>query len=57
MRMIDADTLLDEICRDQCERKYNDCDGTCEIAAYVVNAPTVGGWISVKDDLPKEETP
>ena len=60
MRPIDADELLDEICRDQCERKYKDCDGTCEIAAYVVNAPTVatntnvlGKWISVKDRLPE----
>lgn len=56
MRLIDADGLLDEICRDQCERKYKDCDGTCSLAAYVENAPTVGGWISVKDRLP-EQTP
>jgi hypothetical protein len=57
MRPIDADELLDEICRDQCERKYKDCDGTCEIAAYVVNAPTIGGWISVKDRLPESGKP
>lgn len=41
-RLIDADALLDEICRDQCERKHKDCDSTCELAAYVVNAPTIG---------------
>lgn len=55
MRLIDGDGLIDEICRDQCERKYKDCDSTCEIAAYVVNAPTIGGWISVKDKLPEEK--
>lgn len=54
MRTIDGDALLDEICRDQCERKYKDCDGTCEIAAYVVNAPTVGGWISADKRPPKQ---
>lgn len=42
MRLIDADELLDEICREQCERKFADCDGMCEMAAAVVNAPTVG---------------
>ena len=54
MRLIDSDILLDEICCDQCERKYKDCDSTCEIAAYVVNAPTICSWISVKDRLPVE---
>lgn len=62
MRPIDADELLDVICRDQCERKYKDCDYTCSEVAYVVNAPTLAkdihvpnnGWISVKDGLPKE---
>lgn len=57
MRLIDANGLIDEICRDQCERKYKDCDSICEIAAYVVNAPTVGGWISVTDRLPEIGTP
>lgn len=52
MRPIDADELLDEICREQCERKFTDCDGMCEMAAVVVNAPTIGGWISVRDRLP-----
>lgn len=61
MRLIDADAVLDEICRDQCERKYKDCDYTCSIAAYVANAPTVepvgnpdrlSDWISVKNELP-----
>ena len=57
MRLIDADELLDEICREQCERKFADCDGMCEMAAVVVNAPTVGGWISVKDRLPEKNVP
>ena len=54
MRLIDADALVKEICRDQCERKFEDCDGMCEMVAYVENAPTIGGWISVKDRLPEE---
>lgn len=41
MRPIDADELLDEICREQCELKFTDCDGMCEMAAVVVNAPTI----------------
>lgn len=41
MRPIDAGELLDEICREQCERKFKDCDGMCEMAAVVVNAPTI----------------
>lgn len=55
MRLIDADALIAEICQDQCERKYCDCDYTCSVVAPVVNAPTVeavpvvhGKWI-VKD--------
>ena len=55
MRLIDADVLIAEICQDQCERKYCDCDYTCSEVAPVVNAPTVeavpvvhGKWI-VKD--------
>ena len=61
MRPIDADELLDEICRDQCERKYKDCDSTCEIAAYVVNAPTIGGEVRTPDGkgywmVPVDET-
>ena len=55
MRLIDADVLIAEICQDQCERKYCDCDYTCSVVAHVVNAPTVeavpvvhGKWI-VKD--------
>lgn len=52
MRQIDADALVREICRDQCERKYEDCDGMCQMVAYVENAPTIGGWNSVKDHSP-----
>ena len=41
MRLIDADLLIAEICKDECERKYCDCDYTCSYIAPVVNAPTV----------------
>ena len=51
MRLIDADALKLAICRDQCEK--DGCDYTCSDIAYVVNAPTVGGWISVKKRLPE----
>lgn len=57
MRLIDADGLTREICRDQCER--DGCGSHCELINYVENAPTenaptIGGWISVKDRLPEE---
>ena len=41
MRLIDADVLIAEICQDQCERKYCDCDYTCSVVAPIVNAPTI----------------
>lgn len=53
MRLIDADALIESICWDECERKHEDCDYTCSSIAPIVNAPTVGGWISVKDAMPK----
>jgi len=56
MRLIDADALIREICRDQCERKYEDCDGMCQMVAYVENTPTIGDWISVEERLPERGT-
>lgn len=41
MRLIDADGLVREICREECERAYEDCDYTCSMVAPVVNAPTI----------------
>ena len=52
MRIIDADELTREICRDQCER--DGCGSHCELINYVENAPTVGGWISVEDEQPQK---
>lgn len=52
MRLIDADALIESICWDECERKHDDCDYKCLSIAPIVDAPTVGGWISVKDRLP-----
>lgn len=57
MRMIDADGLIDEICRAECEKAHADCDyrgGRCESVKAVMESPTVGGCISVKDRLPDE---
>lgn len=51
-RLIDADGLTREICRDQCEK--DGCGSRCELINYVENAPTVNGWISVKDRQPVE---
>ena len=53
MRMIDADALErvimtmpdEELCEDCCYNVVNAID----------EAPTVGGWISVKDRLPEEQ--
>ena len=50
MRLIDADALADDM--------YGDLlDGIAEARALekIDNAPTVNGWISVKDRLPKTE--
>lgn len=52
MRLIDANELIREICRDQCEK--DGCGSHCELINYVENAPTIGGWISVKDRQPVE---
>lgn len=41
MRLIDADELIRAICREECDRAYEDCDYTCSSVAPVVNAPTV----------------
>ena len=47
MRMIDADALIKDIDGDL-------LDGIAEARAIekIENAPTIGGWISVKDRLP-----
>ena len=52
MRLIDADELKRTICRDQCEK--DGCDYTCSDISYVVNAPTVCKWVSVKDMYPRK---
>ena len=50
MRPIDANTLKAEF-----TGNFNDGYYTvAEIKALIDTAPTVGGWISVKDDMPKE---
>ena len=60
MRMIDADALLRKICGDSCGCEPDQCGyldeyrhERCKAGQYVENAPTVNGWISVKDRLPE----
>ena len=61
MRLIDADALFTEI--KERHDMYADCeyigdkarrDELSSFMADIVNAPTIGGWISVKDRLPEE---
>ena len=52
MRLIDGDALLSEL------KAKPIVSGTAKAAAMdlVRAAPTIGGWISVKDRLPEKET-
>lgn len=62
MRTIDADVLEERFAD-----SYNGCAGECECCSHyirdkwrkgwcglIADAPTVGGWISVKDRLPEK---
>lgn len=58
MRLIDADALKEQIenfnCKDCNHYNYVRCRA-CQIddaLSYIDDAPTIGGWISVKDRLP-----
>ena len=53
MRLIDADLVKRIICQDQCELP-DGCGASCEITDYIEAAPTVGGWVSVKDRMPND---
>jgi len=60
MRLIDADALKEQIenfnCKDCNHYNFVRCRA-CQIddaLTYIDDAPTIGDWISVKDDLPKE---
>ena len=50
MRLIDADALKAEIQRRR--KRYKTLTGV-DMAMLIDDAPTVGGWISVKDRLPE----
>lgn len=62
MRLIDADALKKEWrmgnkC-EECERNARDCNyydfiSRMDVCSMLDDAPTVGGWISVKDRLPE----
>ena len=62
MRLIDADALEERLAD-----KSNGCAGECECCEHylrgkwekgwcglIAHAPTIGGWVSVKDRLPEE---
>ena len=63
MRLIDADALkrewhMGEKC-EECEQdarqcQYDDSFTRMDICSMLDDAPTVGGWVSVKDRLPEE---
>lgn len=63
MRLIDADALKKEYrmadrCED-CKRNSRDCQHVyswtlMDVCSMLDDAPTIGGWISVKDRLPEE---
>ena len=65
MRLIDADALKKEYrmadrCED-CKRNSRDCQHVyswtlMDVCSMLDDAPTIGGWISVKDRLP-DKTP
>lgn len=62
MRLIDADALKEEYrmadrCED-CARNSRDCQNVyswtlMDVCSMLDDAPTIGGWISVKDELPE----
>ena len=51
MRLIDADALKAEIQRRR--KRYKTLTGV-DMAMLIDDAPTIDGWISVKDRLPEE---
>lgn len=51
MRLIDADALWHDM---ETADWFNNADRDGVAEPIVLRAPTIGGWISVKDDLPKE---
>ena len=58
MRLIDADALLEELPvhpNGGMRSVKNECL-MIRVRGTIENAPTIGGWISVKDRLPEEET-
>lgn len=65
MRMIDADALKKQwSMADKCEEcpqdarhcRYEQDFTRMDICEMIDEAPTIGGWISVKDRLPENET-
>lgn len=53
MRLIDADTLVAK-CGDYYVEEGSEDGFIGTLKCLVDMQPTIGGWISVKDDLPKE---
>ena len=57
MRLIDADALLEElpVHPDGGMRSVKEACLMIRVRETVKNAPTVGGWISVKDRMPPKD--
>ena len=61
MRMIDADALIKWINESRCADCPDKQDERCAACQWddaimsIETAPTIGGWISVKDRLPEEK--
>lgn len=64
MRLIDADTLkkewrMGDVCETcdqdtrQCGNDY--CFSRMDVCGMIDDAPTVNGWISVKDSMPEQQ--
>ena len=53
MRLIDADALDAQIYNEIPIKVFGNMKRMAAMREIVANAPTVGGWISVKDRLPK----
>lgn len=58
MRLIDADALKESIRKVSCIRSFvNLLPSEKAIIDQIDSAPTIGGWISVKDRLPEAKMP
>lgn len=41
MRLIDADKLQGQICKEMCECRYEECEGGCDYDHFISSAPSM----------------